>query len=52
MSCKLEEEELIRKPFTVKCAFMYYTYGIVEVEKYSYIKGECFVSSSHIIFPI
>ena len=34
---KLEEDELIRKLFTVKCAFMY---DIVKVEKYSYNKGE------------
>ena len=52
MSCKLEEEEIIRKPFTVKCAFMYNPCGIVKVEKYSYNKGEYFVSISHVIFPI
>ena len=52
MSCKLEEEELIRKAFTVKCAFVHDIYGIVKVEKYSYNKGEYFVSISHIIFPI
>ena len=34
------------------CAFMYNTYGIVKVEKYSYNKGEYFVSISHVIFPI
>ena len=46
MSCKLEEEELIRNPFTVMCAFTYDTYGIVKVEKYSYNEGEYFVSMS------
>ena len=30
---------------------MYNIYGIVKVEKYSYNKGEYFVSLSHIIFP-
>ena len=30
---KLEEEELTRKPFTVKCALMYDIYGVVKVEK-------------------
>ena len=49
MSCKLEEDKLIGKPFTFKCAFMYDTYGIVKVEKYSYNKGEYFVSISHVI---
>ena len=45
------EEELIRKPFTVKCAFMYNTYDIVKVEKYSCNKGEYFVLICHVIFP-
>ena len=33
-----------KEAFTVKCAFMYYVYGIIKVEKYSCNKGECFVS--------
>ena len=31
---------------------MYDTYGIVKIEKYSYNKGEYFVSISHVIFLI
>ena len=38
MSYRLEEEELIRKPFPVKCAFMYDIYGIVKVENIVVIK--------------
>ena len=42
----------MRRSFTVTYAFMYNTYGIVKVEKYSYNKGEYFVSISHVVFPI
>ena len=35
ISQRLEEEELSRKPFTVKCAFLYDIYGIVKIEKSS-----------------
>ena len=35
---------------TVKCVFLYDIYGIVKVVYYSYNKGECFISISHIIF--
>ena len=51
ISHRLEEEELMRKPFTVKCTFMYDIYGIVKEEKYSCNKGKYFVSISHIILP-
>ena len=41
-----------KEAFTVKCAFMYYVYGIVKVEKYNCNncnKDECFLSVSFVI---
>ena len=39
-----------KEVFTVKCAFLYDIYGIVEYSNYN--KGECLVSVSHVLTSI